>query len=52
MIMKCMEKLLDEKNKKEFIRQVDNEIKQLSQKLKVISIDNVLKIMGFPVNNK
>lgn len=48
MIMKCMEILLDEKKKKQFIKQVNSEINSLSKKLKVIDIESILNIMGYP----
>ncbi len=48
MIMKCMELLLDKNRKKQFNRQVKNEIKKLEKKLKSINIKDILNIMGFP----
>ena len=48
MIMKCMGLLLDEKKNKQFIKQVNSEIKKLEKKLKVIDIKSILNIMGFP----
>ena len=51
MIMKCMECLLPKDKKKEFVKLINNEIKQLSGKLKSIKIGNILHIMGFYANN-
>ena len=51
MIMKCMESLLPKDKKKEFVKLINNEIKQLNNKLKSIKIDNILNIMGFYKNN-
>ena len=48
MIMKCMERLLDNDKSKQFINQVNNEIDELNKKLNVIKIENILSIMGFP----
>lgn len=51
MIMKCMENLLPNDKKKEFIKLINNEIKVLDSKLKSIKTDNILNIMGFYKNN-
>ena len=48
MIMKCMESLLPQDKKNEFVKLINNEIKTLDYKLKSIKIDNILNIMGFP----
>lgn len=48
MIMKCMEKLLDDNKSRLFFEQVNTEINVLEKKLKVINIETILKIMGFP----
>lgn len=48
MIMKCMEKLLDNDKKKKFIDQINEEIDELSKNLKVINIKTILNIIGFP----
>lgn len=48
MIMKCMERLLDDVKIKQFINLVNNELDELNKKLNVISIKNILSIMGFP----
>ena len=51
MIMKCMESLLPKDQKKDFVKLINIEIKQLNSKLKSIKIDNILNIMGFYKNN-
>ena len=51
MVMKCMESLLPKEKKKEFVKLINNEIKNLDSKLKSIKIDNILNIMGFYKNN-
>ena len=51
MVMKCMERLLDNNKKQQFINQVNNDIEELNKKLNAIGIDTILKIMGFPLNN-
>lgn len=48
MIMKCMEKLLDNDKKKKFIDQINEEIDELRKNLKVINIKTILNIIGFP----
>ena len=48
MIMKCMEKLLDDEKNIRFEIDLQNEINLLSIKLKSINISDVLNIMGFP----
>lgn len=48
MLIRCMGLLLDDKKYKQFTKQVNTEIKKLEKKLKVISIENILNIMGFP----
>ena len=48
MIMKCMEKLLDDSKSRLFFEQVNTEINALEKKLNVINIETILKIMGFP----
>ena len=45
-----MKYLLDNKNYNNFVDQINNEINILSEKINCINIDNILKIMGFPVN--
>lgn len=48
MVIKSMEILLAEKQKKQFMKQLMSEINKLSKKLKVIEIKTILNIMGFP----
>lgn len=48
MLITCMGLLLDNKKYKQFTKQINAEIKRLEKKLKVISIENILNIMGFP----
>ena len=52
MLVNCMYLLLDEKNTNEFQRQINKEIKVLSNRLKSIDIQLILNIMGYPTNNK
>lgn len=47
-VMKYMERLLDDKKREQFINQVNNEINELYKNLNVINIKIILKIMGFP----
>lgn len=48
MVMKCMEKLLNDDMKEQFVSQVNNAIDELDKKLSAISIKDILNIMGFP----
>lgn len=48
MVMKCMEKLLNDDMKEQFVSQVNNAIDELNKKLSAISIKDILNIMGFP----
>ncbi len=48
MLVNCMKLLLDEEHFKEFQKQIDKEITKLSNKLKSISIKDILCIMGYP----
>lgn len=43
-----MGKLLNDKDFNKFVKQVNSEINKLSEKLKSISINDILNIMGFP----
>ena len=47
MLINCMNQLLDDKDSKNFIKQINSEIHKLSKKLKSIDIKNILNIMGF-----
>lgn len=48
MLINCMGKLLNDKDFNKFVKQVNSEINKLSEKLKSISINDILNIMGFP----
>lgn len=52
MVIRCMEKLLTEKQYESLYNAIQEEITQLAEKLNSIRIDKVLKIMGFPMNNE
>lgn len=45
-----MKYLLDNETYNEFFYQINNEINLLSGKINCININDILKIMGFPVN--
>ena len=47
MIMKCMEKLLDDEKRKHFVNQINGEINKLDKKLCAININIILSIMGY-----
>ena len=47
MVMKCMEKLLDNNKSKQFIDQINKEIKVLDKNVNSIDVNMILKIMGF-----
>ena len=51
MVMRCMECLLPKDKQKDFVKLINIEIKQLSNKLKSIKLNNILNIMGFYKNN-
>ena len=42
--------LLDTKQKNKFNKEINRELKKLSKKLFSIEINNILNVMGFPVN--
>lgn len=48
MVIKCMEVLLEKRKFRSFQSDLNREIKKLASKLEAISIDDMLKIMGFP----
>lgn len=50
MIIKCMNCLLDTKQKNKFNKEINKELKKLSKKLVSIEINDVLNVMGFPMN--
>ncbi len=49
MIIKCMKVLLDEEKYKEFESLLNNEIGKLKNKLIVVNINDILRIMGYDV---
>lgn len=51
MVIRCMEKLLTKEQYDNLYNSIIEEIDNISKKLKSIKIDNVLNIMGFPLNN-
>lgn len=50
MIIKCMNCLLDTKQKNEFNKEINRELKKISKKLFSIEINDILNVMGFPMN--
>lgn len=50
MVIRCMEKLLTKKQYEELYNSICEEIGKLENKLKSIEINNITKIMGFPMN--
>ena len=51
MVVRCMEKLLTKEQYKELYNSICEETKKLEEKLKSVEINNITKIMGFPMNN-
>lgn len=51
MVIKCMEKLLTKEQYSDLYNSIKDSIKKLEGKIYSISIDKVLDIMGFPMNN-
>ena len=51
MVVRCMEKLLTKEQYKELYNSICEETRKLEEKLKSIEINNITKIMGFPMNN-
>ena len=52
MVIRCMEKLLTEEQYEDLYNSIKDEIKNVEDNIHSISIDKVLNIMGFPVNNE
>ena len=52
MVIRCMEKLLTQEQYEELYNSIHEELNKLGEKLKSITINEVLMIMGFPMNNK
>lgn len=50
MVIRCMEKLLTKEQYEELYNSICEEIGKLENKLKSIEINNITKIMGFPMN--
>ena len=50
MIIKCMNYLLDTKQKNKFNKEINRELKKLNKKLFSIEINDILNVMGFPMN--
>ena len=50
MVIRCMEKLLTKEQYEELYNSICEEIRKLENKLKSIEINNITKIMGFPMN--
>lgn len=50
MVIRCMEKLLTHEQYKELYTSITEEIYKLQNKLNSISINDIIKIMGFPAN--
>lgn len=51
MVVRCMEKLLTKEQYKELYNSICEETRKLEEKLKSVEINNITKIMGFPMNN-
>lgn len=51
MVIRCMEKLLTTEQYDALYNSIIKEIETLNKKLNSISIDKVMNIMGFPMNN-
>ena len=51
MVVRCMEKLLTKEQYKELYNSICEETRKLEEKLKSVDINNITKIMGFPMNN-
>ena len=50
MIIKCMNYLLDTKQKNKFNKEINRELKKISKKIFSIEINEILNVMGFPMN--
>ena len=51
MVIRCMEKLLTKEQYKDLYNSIIEKIEKLEKNLNSISIDKVMNIMGFPMNN-
>ena len=52
MVIRCMEKLLTKEQYDDLYNSISKEIEKLDKNLNSISIDKVMNIMGFPMNNE
>ena len=52
MVIRCMEKLLTNEQYDDLYNSISKEIEKLENNLNSISIDKVMNIMGFPMNNE
>lgn len=52
MVIRCMEKLLTSEQYDDLYNSISKEIEKLENNLNSISIDKVMNIMGFPMNNE
>ncbi len=52
MVIRCMEKLLTNEQYDDLYNSISKEIEKLDKNLNSISIDKVMNIMGFPMNNE
>ena len=52
MVIRCMEKLLTNEQYDDLYNSISKEIEKLHNNLNSISIDKVMNIMGFPMNNE
>ena len=52
MVIRCMEKLLTNEQYDDLYNYISKEIEKLDKNLNSISIDKVMNIMGFPMNNE
>lgn len=50
MVIRCMEKLLTKEQYTDLYTSISDEIKKLEENIHSISINKVLKIMGFTMN--
>lgn len=51
MVIRCMEKLLIKEQYKDLYNSINGKLEKLEKNLNSISIDKVMDIMGFPMNN-
>lgn len=51
MVIRCMEKLLTKEQYENLYGSINDEMNKLKGKLNSIKVDNILQVMGFPLNN-